>query len=116
MIYIEDYENLSSILNYLNKNHSVKWDDVYSLLKGISFKTLPRLGKDTDREKQETIKKIRNDVKAAIKKQREKVITDVSDEIAADLKTVYPENKNALQPCKHAFGKIHAEKDAEDIS
>lgn len=92
-IYKEDYENLSSILNYLNKNHSVKWDDVYSLFKGISFKTLPRLGKDTDREKQETVKKIRNDVKAAIKKQRENVITDVSDEIAADLKTVYPQIK-----------------------
>jgi len=92
-ICIEDYKNISSILEYLKKSSNVKWDDVYSLLEGISFKTLPRAGKDTGREKRETVKKIRNDVKAGIKKLREKVITALSDEIAADLKTVYPKMK-----------------------
>ncbi|HEY8499638.1 MAG TPA: UvrD-helicase domain-containing protein, partial [Clostridia bacterium] len=92
-IYIEDYKNISSILDYLNKNHDAKWDDVYNLLKGISFKALPRIGKDADSGKQGTVKKIRNDVKAGIKKLRENVIASVSDEIAADLKTVYPKIK-----------------------
>jgi len=91
-ICIEDYKNISSILDYI-KNEDIKWDDVYGLLRGISFKALPRAGKDTDTGKQEKIKKIRNDVRAGIKKLREKVITAVSDEIASDLKNAYPKIK-----------------------
>jgi ATP-dependent helicase/nuclease subunit A len=91
-ICIEDYKNISSILGYI-KNEDIKWDDVYGQLRGISFKALPRAGKDTDTEKREKIKKLRNDARAGIKKLREKVITALSDEIASDLKMVYPKIK-----------------------
>jgi ATP-dependent helicase/nuclease subunit A len=92
-IYDEDYKNLSSVIDYLNKDHGINWDSLFIMLHEISFKTLPRAGKNTDREKHEIIKKIRNDVKSGIKKLREKVVIALSDEIAADLKNVYPKIK-----------------------
>jgi len=97
-VYEEDLSNVNSLLKLLEDSPSrststAVWDSVFHALQGIEFKTLPRCGKEADKEKQETVKRIRDDVKLGMRKLREKTVTADSTEIIRDLKSLYPKMK-----------------------
>lgn len=110
-VYMEDLANIDAILKIINKNGQMQWDNLFHALQNIEFATLPRSGKEVDKEKQEVVKKIRDDVKARIKKLRDKNVTADSSEIIKDLKALYPKMK-----CLAALVTATAEKYAEKKS
>ena len=73
-------------VKYPNKS---AWDQMYLALQGLDFDRMPKAGKDADKSKQETVKKIRDDVKSGIKKIRERMLTANSAEIIGDLNSLY---------------------------
>ena len=87
-----DVDNAESDDNSTKVNEQKKplWDQLYNMLQNMEFTTLPRASKEVDKDRQEQVKKIRDDVKARIKRLKEKVITDSSLNIVKDLKTLYP--------------------------
>ena len=88
-VFTDDADNLRVLLNIF-KAQQTKWDDIYTYLQTIDFTTLPRCGKDADKDIQEDVKKIRDELKSYIKNLKEEVFLLRSDEITADLKAVYP--------------------------
>ena len=66
------------------------WDKVCRLIESINFDRMPTLGKDADKVSQEKVKKIRNQVKAGIRKLQERIFTAGSEEIIKDLNALYP--------------------------
>ena len=89
VVYLEDLNNIDSLLNLAGGN-STSWDRLFNALQSLEFTTLPRSSKEVDKEKQEYVRKIRDDVKTRIKKIREKIIQADSNETLKDLKTLYP--------------------------
>lgn len=92
-VYMEDLANIEAIRKLLNDNGQLLWDNLFNVLQNIEFARLPSAGKDADKDKQEIVKKIRDDVKSRIKKLREKQITASSAEIIQDLKALHPKMK-----------------------
>jgi ATP-dependent helicase/nuclease subunit A len=70
------------------------WDMIHLALQGLDFDRLPaKVGKDADKEKQEAVKKLRDNVKAGIARIREKMVTGRSYEVIRDLNSLYPRMK-----------------------
>ena len=92
-VYLEDLANVEAMLRLLNEEKKMQWDRIFKALEDFEFSTLPRCGKGVDKNKQEIVKKIRDDVKSRIKKLREKLVTSVSAEIISDMKVLYPKMK-----------------------
>lgn len=92
-VYEEDLANIAVLLKYFDKDGQAGWDELFQKLQGITFSALPRIGKDGDSIKQETVKKIRDDVKARLKKLQEKTVASGSEEITRDLRELYPKMK-----------------------
>ena len=92
-VYMDDLANIEAMLQLFNEGERLQWDSIFNALQGIEFATLPRCGKEVDKVKQETVKKIRDDVKQGIKKLREKVVISDSEEIILDMKNLYPKMK-----------------------
>ena len=69
------------------------WDKVFRLIQDIEFGRMPVLGKDADKAAQEKVKKLRDKVKAGIRKLKERVFTEDSGQIIKDLNLIYPKMK-----------------------
>lgn len=89
-------ENLDKIIerNIVNQSANI-WDSAYEAVGSISFSTLPRLQKkdyDSDQTEEiaEQVKKMRDNVKARMKKIREKLIPSPSADCVSDLDSIYP--------------------------
>ncbi|KJS01591.1 MAG: ATP-dependent helicase [Peptococcaceae bacterium BRH_c4a] len=89
-VYLEDLSSLDALSKVCTDESGTKWDAVYGAIQSLEFKRLPSAGKDADKEKQEYVKKIRDDVKARIKRMKEKTFTADSAEILNDMKAMYP--------------------------
>lgn len=95
-VFEEDLSNVEVLLRAVaesekSEGNNAYWDRLYDLVHETEFSKLPRAGKNADKEKQETVKKIRDGVKDIInKKIKEKLITDRSYEIIKDLQAIYP--------------------------
>ncbi|MHB8064785.1 MAG: UvrD-helicase domain-containing protein [Ruminiclostridium sp.] len=87
-VFIDDAAALRGLIDTCNG--SAKWDDIYVYLNNIEFDTLPRCGKDADKNVQEDVKKTRDELKVYIKNLREEVFLLKSEEIITDLKAMYP--------------------------
>ncbi len=92
-VYREDLTNIENLLNIIKSQPSTTWDHLYYALQSIEFTRLPNAAKEVDKEKQELVKIIRDDVKACIKKFCEKLVTSDSSGITEDLKLLYPKMK-----------------------
>lgn len=92
-VFYEDLANLETLLKVCTAQHRPSWDRVYRMLHKLEFSRLPAAGKEADKEKQETVKKIRDDVKTRIKYLKTKLVTSDSEETLQDLKTMYPKLK-----------------------
>lgn len=66
------------------------WDDLYVRFQNLEFGRLPTAGRDCDKEKQEYVKIIRDDVKTRLRKIREGVFSTDSAGIMNDMESLYP--------------------------
>ena len=89
-VFLWDLSGLDALLKVCTDESDTQWDAVYESLQSLEFKRLPSAGKYADREKQEYVKEIRDDVKARIKRIKEKIFNANSAEIISDMKTMYP--------------------------
>ncbi|HOK43990.1 MAG TPA: UvrD-helicase domain-containing protein, partial [Thermoclostridium caenicola] len=95
----EDYDRIDAMVRLISEaldtdaGGSLRepvWDRVFLLIQEMAFSRMPRLGKDADANAQETVKRLRDDVKAGIRKLRERMFTDSSEQIVRDLKGLFP--------------------------
>ena len=108
-VFLEDMAGLEALINIASSSGPGKWDRVFSALQNHTFSRLSPAGRDADKGTQEYVKKIREDVKAGIKKLREKFFTSCSGEVLEDLQVVYPVMK-ALAGLTADFGARYAAK------
>lgn len=87
-VFTEDADNLCRLINIFDNNP--KWDDIYNYISKIEFSRLPTCGKDADKDIQEKVKKIRDDLKAYIKSLNQEVFLLNSQDIITDLNAMYP--------------------------
>lgn len=85
-LYQEEYNAINDVLASVNGD----WDSLNDALTSIDFKRLPTLKGVVDKEKQDEIKAIRDDVKKRIKKLADDVFSSDSNVIIEDLKNLYP--------------------------
>lgn len=111
-VFFEDLSGLGALLKACTDKSGTKWDAVYGALQNLEFKRLPSAGKYADSEKQEYVKKIRDDVKARIKKIKEKIFTAASAETVNDMKAMYPMMK-CLAGLVSDFGKRYSAKKSQ---
>ena len=105
-VFLEDLSNLEGLLNSM-PSHS--WDALFNLFQNIEFKRLPNAAKNADKEKQEHVKKIRDEIKKGISRIKERIFYSDSAGIAEELKTLYPIMK-CLANIVIEFGRRYAEK------
>lgn len=70
-VYIEDLANIEALLKLLDYDGQSVWDNLLKALNDIEYKRLPNAAKDADKEAQEIVKKIRDDVKFGIRNLRD---------------------------------------------
>lgn len=92
-VFAEDLANIEDLLGQSGRGGQTRWDTLFNALQGMEFTSLPKSGKDVDKVKQEIVKKIRDEVKARIKRLQEKTVASGSDEITRDLRELYPKVK-----------------------
>ncbi|WHH57448.1 helicase-exonuclease AddAB subunit AddA [Petroclostridium sp. X23] len=83
---VDDIHNI----NLLISKCAGTWDELYDAFTGTEFSRLARCGKEADKEKQEQVKNIRDEVKKRLKKVKEEVFCAISREITGDLRNLYP--------------------------
>ena len=106
-IFQGDLANLSDLLKSCTAESGAKWDTLYESLQGLTFSRLPAAGRDADQEKQDQVKKIRDEVKDRIKRIKEKIITAGSAELLNDLQAMHPLMK-CLARLVSEFGRRYA--------
>lgn len=84
-----EISNINSTGDTIDGSRST-WDRLFYTLQSLEFTRLPNAAKELDKQKQEVVKKIRDEMKARIKKLREKIVTADSADIIKDLKALYP--------------------------
>ncbi|PYG87613.1 DNA helicase/exodeoxyribonuclease V subunit A [Ruminiclostridium sufflavum DSM 19573] len=100
-VFEEDADALCSLLNIfdaavrkdIHGNEgaiSSAWDRIHDCLVNIEFGTLPRCAKEADKQVQEEVRKIRDELKAYIRNLKEEVFLFRSQEIISDLSKMYP--------------------------
>jgi ATP-dependent helicase/nuclease subunit A len=88
--YLENFQEDMSNIRILLKKCDATWDELYEAFAAFEFGKLPRCAKDADKEKQEQVKAIREEVKKRLKKIKEDIFVSISREITANLKQLYP--------------------------
>ena len=69
------------------------WDRICDFMQYIDFSRMPTLGKDADKAAQDKVKKLRDQVKAGLRKLQERFFTACSEEIVKELNSLYPKMK-----------------------
>lgn len=88
--YQEELSDIEALMVLCHSKEAARWDRMYDAVSSFEFARLPRCGKDADKEKQEVVKEIRNDVKSRIKKLKEDLFQAPSSEIIKELGGLYP--------------------------
>jgi len=122
-VYYEDHAAISELLSLIGHENAAskedagsqpvsRWDQVYEALNGIEFATLPRAAKEVDKDRQDQVKKIRDEVKSRLKKLRERIITAPSRELVGDLQALYPRMR-CLSSLVKGLSRRYAQKKAK---
>lgn len=122
-VYFEDHAAITELLSLIRHGDAAstedagsqpvsRWDQIYEALNGIEFATLPRATKEVDKDRQEQVKKIRDDVKSRLKKLRERIITAPSRELVGDLQALYPRMR-CMSSLVKGLSRRYAEKKAK---
>ncbi|ACL76125.1 helicase-exonuclease AddAB subunit AddA [Ruminiclostridium cellulolyticum] len=112
-VFIEDNDNLEKLIGICKTG--MNWDQLYNYVNSFEFRNLPRCGKDAEKSVQESVKKIRDELKSVINGLRDEVFFMESDEIASDLKTMYPILK-CVSRLVMDFGRRYAHKKSQRAS
>jgi ATP-dependent helicase/nuclease subunit A len=88
--YLSNFQDDVRIICTLLEKCDGTWDALNDAFADCAFGRLSRCGKDVDKEKQENVKMMRDEVKNRLKKIKEDIFTSISREIIADLKKMYP--------------------------
>ena len=66
------------------------WDALYNEFSRLEFARMPRCGKEVDPAAQEEVKCIRDEVKGRLNKLKKELISGSSEELASDMRLLYP--------------------------
>ncbi|MFZ5353392.1 MAG: helicase-exonuclease AddAB subunit AddA [Bacillota bacterium] len=88
--YLENLKNDMTLLDSLIDSSKCGWDVLCDAFSEAVFERLKPCGRNADKDRQELIKSIRNDIKDRIKKLRDDVLYAKSREIIKELLHVYP--------------------------
>lgn len=95
----EDLGRLDALLNLIPPSKSNKdgctpsdsvWDRIFGLVSNFDFGRMPTLGRDADKTAREKVKKLRDQVKAGIKRLQERIFTAGSSQIVKELNSLHP--------------------------
>lgn len=112
-VFVEDNDNLNRLIEVCK--NGVQWDKLYDYINSFEFQTLPRCGKDAEKAVQESVKKTRDELKSVITGLRNEVFFMKSDEIASDLKDMYPVLK-CVSKLVVDFGRRYSQKKSQRAS
>jgi len=87
-VLLEDSLKVKSMLQACGSDTG--WDSLYSEFRTLEFSRLPRCGKEADPTAQEEVKGIRDDVKGKLNKLKKELVSGSSEELAADMRQIYP--------------------------
>jgi ATP-dependent helicase/nuclease subunit A len=111
----EDTENIKILSDKCSANGqaaTATWKELYQAFDAVEFGRLARCGKDADKVRQELVKSIRDEVRTKIKKIKEDIFASSPEEMAEDMKTLYPLIKCLTQVVLE-FGERYAAKKKE---
>ena len=91
--YLKNFVEEHSAIEAILKGFHEGWESVHDYVSKVDFKRLPRYGKDADKDKQEQVKKIRDNVKAGIKRIQDRLFAIEPDQVIRDLRSLYPRMK-----------------------
>lgn len=124
----EDISRLDSLLRLFPSQDGGKtesqscgqtWDSIFRLIHGFDFGRMPVLGRDADKAAQDKVKKLRDQVKAGIKKLQERIFTADSEQIAEELNFLHPKMKclaGLALELEEKYGAIKAQKGVLDFN
>lgn len=105
----EDLSNIEAILKLCASKEEKKWEALFNAFTTFEFGRLPTCKKDVDKDKQEYVKAIRDDLKSKVKNFREDIFMQGSEETIADLQYLYP-MLDKLCELVNVFSKRYSEK------
>lgn len=88
------------------------WDGLYKAFRELEFQRLPRCGKDADKDRQEQVKNMRDEVKKRAKKIQQDIFPTDPEQSIKELKELYPLMKR-LAGLVMEFGSRYADKKRE---
>jgi ATP-dependent helicase/nuclease subunit A len=88
--YLENIKNDSGLIELLLKELESDFDTLYRSFNAIEFSKLNRVGKDADKDAQEAVKKIRDEVKDKIKAINSEIFNVSPQEAIEALRAMYP--------------------------
>ncbi|HZJ58171.1 MAG TPA: UvrD-helicase domain-containing protein, partial [Clostridia bacterium] len=91
--YLKNFTEEHSAIEDVLKGFHDGWEGIYNCIKEVDFKRLSRCGKDADKDKQEQVKKIRDNAKAGIKRIQDRLFGIEPDQVIRDLRSLYPKMK-----------------------
>lgn len=89
-VFNEDLAKIEALLKTCRDPGEALWDRLYHAFQSFVFSRLPNAAKDCDKEKQESVKKIRDTVKTRIKRITERFFSVDSADTLNDLNALYP--------------------------
>lgn len=107
---LEDLSGIGALLVlYGGEAGGKTWDSLFRAFQSLEFAALPRCGREADRERQEYVKKIRDEVKTRLRRIRDRVFSADSSEALEDMRAMYPVIK-CLAELVASFGERYAAK------
>lgn len=88
--YLDNFKDEYIAIQDIRKSCDISWNSIYHNISQVEFKRLPRCGKDADKNKQDQVKKIRDDAKARIKKMQGELFGTSPSDVIRDLNDLYP--------------------------
>lgn len=88
--YLPAFQNDRTRINELMLGCEDSYNSLYGYFSNLDFDKLPRCGKDVDKEKQEIVKKIRDDVKSKLKSIKGEVFISDKESIKKEFRFIYP--------------------------
>lgn len=89
-VFSEDVLSIEKLLQISRSAIADKWDMLFASMQAAEFSRLPSAGKDADKNIQEYVKDVRDEVKTRLRKIKERFFLAASPEIAEDQQFLYP--------------------------
>ncbi len=88
--YLSNLEQDIAVVRHILNSTESSWDNLANVFSTAEFERLSRCGKDADKDAQENVKSLRNQVKEKLKTLKDEIFNMTSIQISSTLKTLYP--------------------------